>query len=126
LDANKVEWAAWMLLRAGDWEGALSTALSVLGLDPSHKGALRCMTEVSLRSERLDHATVWATRAAEADPGNARQHMQLARVLLRRNLLTEARRAARAALDIQPDFADALSCLAEIDRRLPGSPNSPA
>jgi predicted Zn-dependent protease len=43
---ENLEWATWRLIEAGDLGAARDVALSILGHDPSHAGALRCLADI--------------------------------------------------------------------------------
>jgi tetratricopeptide (TPR) repeat protein len=115
--AGNLEWAAAILINANDLAGAQEAALSILGNDPSHPGALRCLADISSRSHKLDHAIVWARRAADGQNADPDRYYYLASLLVSNRDLTAARAAAQSALALQPDHAGALRCLADISAR---------
>jgi Flp pilus assembly protein TadD len=115
--AGNLEWAAAMLINSNDLAGAQDVALSILGGDPSHPGALRCLADISFRTHKLDHAIVWARRAADGQNANPERYCYLASLLMGSGDLTAARAAAQSALALQPDHARALRCLTDIIAR---------
>jgi tetratricopeptide (TPR) repeat protein len=75
------------------------------------------LAEASLRNGELDEADERFRRAHHAQPTAPRPRIGLARVALARNDVETSRRIASAVVEDDPDTADALVLLAEIERR---------
>jgi tetratricopeptide (TPR) repeat protein len=118
-NAAHLAWAAHMLIRAGDLDSSRDVALSVLAIEPSHADALHCLSDISARTERLEHAIIWAGRAVDAEPKKADRHHYAALLLMRGGDFAAARKSASSALALNPNHAGALRCITDINARLP-------
>ncbi|WP_428486524.1 tetratricopeptide repeat protein [Rhodopila sp.] len=119
-DTGKLEWAAGALIQAGDLAGGGDVALSILGRDPSHIGAMTCLADICSRSGNLAHAIVWAHRVAAAAPEDADRQYHIASLQIRSGNLAAARTAALSALALEPNHRPALNCISDVDARLLG------
>ena len=90
-----------------DWTGAESEFQQTVALAPGNEDALNGEAALFLALGRWDDALRQIKAALAQDPLDASNFSILAYIQLRRGQLTEAKAAARRALEIRPDFADA-------------------
>lgn len=92
---------ARLLVRAGDYEGALRAATAALRLEPGSAPVHATMAGL-FNPWREDLAEQAARHALELDPGTDLAHANLAAALWSQGRLEEAERAAREAIRLNP------------------------
>lgn len=95
-------------------EYAERLAVTAVDARPNQPEILDTLGWVHYRSKRPDLAISAFRQCIEQDPGNPADHYQLGLALAQRGLTDEARRAAAAALKLNPDYADARKLLDDL------------
>ena len=107
----------FLLLEAGDRDGASEQFAACLALNPMHGGACRGLIEHHLLREEWADAIRWHKRLIEIDPENPAWRDWLVGTMQRSGDLSAAREAAEAALAKHPGHPDLLNRLSEIQQR---------
>jgi tetratricopeptide (TPR) repeat protein len=95
-----------------DWGGVVGNLRTVVQLDPSDVEAKLKLGKVLILTGRLDEALNLVNSISEADSQSAAVRTLKAGVLFKLNDSAGAEREARAALELDPGFPDALMVLA--------------
>jgi Flp pilus assembly protein TadD len=106
------------LMKAKDHATAQSLLHWALDFDPRHCRLLRRMTDVTLLKGERDAARRWAEAAIAADPADADNHDNLAKLLIWVGNVAEAETAAERAVALAPENAEMSRRLSEIRKRL--------
>jgi Flp pilus assembly protein TadD len=79
---------------------------AALAVDPHHKGALNNLGVIAFEAHRYEDAENWFRRAKDVDPGNAKTHFLLAKVLLAEGNKEEARAEAGIAVQLNSEHPE--------------------
>lgn len=112
LDARMHRGLGRALLDAGRKDEADRAFATALKLDPEDTSALLSQAHALRQQGRLEDAATLCEQALAIDPRNATAHHQLAVISLLRGRLAEFVHAMQTAIELRPDFVEALGSLA--------------
>lgn len=103
----------------GDSAGAIQWLGRALEMDPENREFMKRLAVNYVQAGQVDRAVDMMSRAR----GRAAGHYFVARTLARMNRADEARQQAQLALDFNPNYADARTLVADLDRGRAPQPN---
>ncbi len=97
---------SYLLMQAGDVEGARQSARRAIKLDPDKEAGYRMLADCHHRMHQLDEAIAAAAKALSVDPDSANAEIFLASLQLQKGDLAEARRRLEGVLkrDLHQDL----------------------
>ena len=111
-NAVRFDRLAWILLRKGRLEDAISTAERGLQIDPQHVPTLVTLYGLSCLNDETDRASVLERQIGEVDPENSTWHLFAGSERLKFGRLSEARHRFREAVRLDPGAQEAFAFIA--------------
>jgi tetratricopeptide (TPR) repeat protein len=109
---------SFALMQEKDYGTAQSLLRCALVFDPANSRLLRRMTDITLLRGDRDGARRWADTAIAANPDDADNHDNLAKLLIWIGAFAEAEPASERAVALAPQNAEMARRLGEIRTRL--------